>query len=271
MAEVDQIGFLPLEIKLSILSRLRIKYAVRTSALAHSWRHVWTHLSCLCLNSVQDLLGDTRKPPNISNIFTVSTSWIQCVHRLVSSLRGPLLVFQFFSFPNSDKRGPLLQSLLDLLLQKGGVQTLDLSFYNNPGKIHLPWFHSLQMLRLSRCHIALPTGFQGFHRLETLDLYEVEIPNDDLNLLLLTSQKLTSLMITKCQASGNPLSVNLSLPLLRHLEFGINEFVENTSVDSSPCLEHATITLRHAAIAFSFAAKILNALSGCRYHGSEGV
>ncbi|KAJ1699507.1 hypothetical protein LUZ63_008019 [Rhynchospora breviuscula] len=229
-AEVDRISFLPLEIKLSILSRLRIKHAVRTSVLARSWRHIWTHLSCLRLNSEQDPLGDTCNTPNFCNFHVVSPSWVQRAHRLVSSLRGPLSCVE-------------VQSLLDLLLQKGGVKTLDLLFHNDPGKIHLPCFPSLQVLRLSKCHVALPSRFRGFHRLETLSMHTVRISNDDLNLLLSTSNNLTSLMVSGCVALGNLLSVNLSLPLLRHLEFEINGIVKSLSVVSSPCLEHAEIKL----------------------------
>ncbi|KAJ1690914.1 hypothetical protein LUZ63_015069 [Rhynchospora breviuscula] len=246
-AEVDMISFLPLDIKLSILSRLRIKHAVRTSALARSWRHLWTHLPCLRLNSEQDPLGDTYNTPNICNVHFVSSSWIQRVHRLVSSLQGPLSVFQLhFSglcLFSSDESCVLVQSLLDLLLQKGGVKTLDLLFCNDPGKFHLPWFHSLRVLRLSKCYVALPNRFQGFHRLETLSMNNVQISNDDLNLLLRTSNNLTTLLIYDCGVLGNLLSVNLSLPLLRHLEFTINELVENLSVVSSPCLEHVEIKL----------------------------
>ncbi|KAJ4808396.1 F-box/RNI/FBD-like domain protein [Rhynchospora pubera] len=237
-AEVDRISFLPLEIKIEILSRLRINHVVRTSALARSWRHLWTHLPCLNLSSDQDPLGNPRNDPTD----TVPSSWIQRVHRLVSSLRGPLRVFQlFFSEPLDDES--VLQSLLDLLLQKGGLQTLNLYFFNDPGKIHLPLFHSLKVLRLIGCHVALPIGFRGFLRLETLELYGVKISNDDLNLLLRTSNNLTSLVISNCGALENPLSVNLSLPLLRQLEFENEGFFENLSVVSSPCLEHAVIRL----------------------------
>ncbi|KAJ1690915.1 hypothetical protein LUZ63_015070 [Rhynchospora breviuscula] len=233
-AEVDRISFLPLEIKIEILSRLSIKDAVRTSALARSWRHLWTHLPCLRLSSGKDPLGNPR------NDLTVPSCWIQRVHRLVSSLRGPFSVFELFScWPLDDQS--VVQSLLDLLLQKGGVETLDLFFHNDTAKIHLPWFHSLRVLRLFICHVALPIGFRGFHRLETLHLSDVRISNDDLNLLLRTSNNLTSLVISNCRTLENPLSVNLNLPLLRHLKFTFNKFVENFSVVSSPCLEHAEI------------------------------
>ncbi|KAJ3686268.1 hypothetical protein LUZ61_015432 [Rhynchospora tenuis] len=233
-AEMDRISFLPLDIKLSILSRLRINDAVRTSALARSWRHIWTHLPCLDLSSVQDPLGNP-------------SSWIQRVHRLVSSLRGPLLVFQLHFYGYCDFSSydvcVLIPSLLNLLLQKGGLETLHLSFHIGTAIIHLPWFPSLRVLKLSGCHVVLPTGFRGFHHLETLDLYAVDISNDHLNLLLRTSNNLTTLMITYIRPSGNPLSVNLSFPLLRHLELAINDFVEIVPVDSSPCLEHAVISL----------------------------
>ncbi|KAJ3686269.1 hypothetical protein LUZ61_015433 [Rhynchospora tenuis] len=245
---MDRISFLPLEIKLSILSRVSIKQAVRTSALARSWRNIWTHLPCLDLNSERDPLGKTCNFRKFGSLYVVSPSWIQRVRRLVSSLQGPLSVFQLhFSglcFFCSDEC-VLVRSLLDLLLQKGGVKTLDLAFYINPGKIHLPWFHSLQVLRLFGCHVALPTGFSGFHRLETLSMRYVQISNDDLNLLLRTSSNLISLVLSNCGTLQNPLSVNLSLPSLRHLEFTINDRtdynLQNLSVVSFPCLEHAEI------------------------------
>ncbi|KAJ1690916.1 hypothetical protein LUZ63_015071 [Rhynchospora breviuscula] len=253
-AEVDRISFLPLDIKLAILSCLEIKDAVRTSALARSWRHIWTHLSCIYLSEYQDPLGSPR------NDHTVPSSWIQRVHRLVSSLRGPLSVFHLFSsWPHDDQSD--LKSLLDLLLQKGGLETLNLLFYYDPGKFHLPWFHSLKVLVLYGCHVLLPTGFRGFRCLETLEMCNLQISNDDLDLLLRTSSNLTSLMILDSQASGNPLSVNHSLPLLRHLEFTIIGFVWNFSVVSSPCLEHAGFYFRHADYSSQILAWMMRLLS----------
>ncbi|KAJ3686267.1 hypothetical protein LUZ61_015431 [Rhynchospora tenuis] len=229
-AEVDRISFLPLDIKMAILSRLSINDAVRTSALSSSWRHIWTHLPCLRLSCGHDPLGyplDDR---------TVHSRWIQRVHRLVSSLRGPLTSFHLCFIGSRDDQS-VLQSLLDLLLQKGGVQTLHLEF--DKSQILLPCFHSLQVLRLDGCHVVLPTNFPGFHLLETLVLFFVQISNEDLDLLLRTSNKLTHVGILHCHASGNPLSVNISLPLLRHLDFDFSEFIGNLSVVSSPCLERA--------------------------------
>ncbi|KAJ3686445.1 hypothetical protein LUZ61_015609 [Rhynchospora tenuis] len=248
-ASVDRISFLPFELKVSILSCLRIDDAVRTSALSRSWRYIWTHLPCLRLDSLRDPLCNT------CDDHAVSSSWVQRVHRLVSSLRGPLLVFELHFYDHSfvlyDECVFIVQSLLDLLLQKGGVESLHLSFFNATAIIHLPCFHSLRELVLSACHVALPTGFRGFHRLETLSMFLVRISNDDLNLLLRTSNNLTSLDIENCGFLENPLSVNLSLPLLRHLEFTIDELVENFSVVSSPCLEHAGITIRYDSTDYS--------------------
>ncbi|KAJ3686273.1 hypothetical protein LUZ61_015437 [Rhynchospora tenuis] len=238
--EADRISLLPLDIKISVLSRLSIKDALRTSALARSWRHIWTHLPCLRLYSCQNPLDNPD---------------IQTVHRLISSLRGPLLDFQLFSSGPHDDQS-VLQSLLDLLLQKGGVQTLGLYLHDDP-KVILPSFHSLRELTLSRCTVLLPTGFPGFHLLKTLDMYEVEISNDDLNLLLRTSNNLTTLSIFDSRHSGNPLSVNLSLPLLRRLLFEINDVVENVSVVSSPCLEYAVIKLSDVDISQNLAKMML--------------
>ncbi|KAJ3686271.1 hypothetical protein LUZ61_015435 [Rhynchospora tenuis] len=232
-AEVDRISFLPLDVKVAILSRLSINDAVRTSALSPSWRHIWTHLPCLRLSSGDDPLG---YPLDDDDDDTVHSRWIQRVHSLVSSLRGPLTSFHLSFFGAPDDQS-VLQSLLDLLLQKGGVQTLHLEFPES--QILLPWFHSLQVLRLDGCHVVLPTDFQGFHLLETLVLFFVQISNEDLDLLLRTSNKLTHLGILNCHASRNPLSVNISLPLLRHLDFDFPQFIGKLSVVSSPCLERA--------------------------------
>ncbi|KAJ3686265.1 hypothetical protein LUZ61_015429 [Rhynchospora tenuis] len=234
--EADRFSSLPFKIKICILAHLKIKDAVRTSALARSWRNLWTHLPCLNLCNRRDRLRG---------------KWTQRAYHLVSSLQGPLHYFQLDYYrqnPVPHEDSVLLQSLLDLLPQKGGVEKLDLIFDTKPlEKICLPSFHSLYVLNLSGCHVVLPTGFQGFRRLKTLSMHSVGICNDELNLLVRTSKNLTSLVISKCHSWANPLSVELSLPFLRHLEFYIiyqNSF-EKALVVSAPCLKQAVIGLKH--------------------------
>ncbi|KAJ3691503.1 hypothetical protein LUZ61_020667 [Rhynchospora tenuis] len=243
MAKVDRISLLPEEIKISILSRLEVKDALRTSTLARSWRHIWTLLPSLRLGCYLDPLGDTSKDFNTR---PVSSSWIRRVSRLISSLQGPFLLFEL-SLILDIIPSNLLQSILDLLFQKDGVQTLHLHcFYPNrllPKVIvRLPLFHSLKVLGLSGCQLVLPDEFRGFHCLTTLSLSDVKIPNHRLQLLLDTSKNLTSFMFSAQDLDLTPdLSVNISLPLLTRVQFGINEMVDNICLVSTPHLEEAHI------------------------------
>ncbi|KAJ4770096.1 F-box protein-like [Rhynchospora pubera] len=241
-AEEDRFSSLPFEIKIYILDFLEIKDAVRTSSLARSWHDLWTHLPRLLLANLQDTLGDNHD--------SGTSNWIQRVYNLVSSLQGPLNFFQLvYDGIMSADEYVFLQSLLDLLPQKGGVEKLDLLFQPDMKDevIRLPSFHSVYVLHLFGCRVVLPTCFQGFRRLKTLSLRTVGISNDDLNLLVRTSKNLTSLAISDCYTSGDPLSVDLSLPFMRHLEFrGIyNDFVEKVLAFSAPCLKQAVIGLSH--------------------------
>ncbi|KAJ3700918.1 hypothetical protein LUZ61_004623 [Rhynchospora tenuis] len=240
MAGADRISALPVEVIISILSHLSVKDAIRTSALARSWRHHWTLLPCLRLGRRLDRLGET------SMALPAASTWIERVHHVVSSLQGPLFVFElvhrFYAYQSS-----LLQSLLDLLLQKGVLHTLVLTNYNEQVLLHLPSFHSLKRFHLYGCHVVLPADFSGFKGLTTLTLENVKISNDDLHFLIHTSNDLTTLMLDVASSGRNPLSVTLSLPLVRHLIFRLNKSVKNASVTSAPCLEQAQIIITKPA------------------------
>ncbi|KAJ4752613.1 hypothetical protein LUZ62_087018 [Rhynchospora pubera] len=271
--EVDRISFLPEDVKISILSRLVVKEAVRTSVLARSWRHIWTLLPSLRLGRYRDSLGDTCNDFDHS---TVSSTWIQRVNHLVSSLQGPFLLFELsLLFVLDMVPSNLLQRLLHLLLQKGGVQTLDLSFsYSDkvmppqpapfflnlplpvpvPLRLHsyhslkvkvwLPPFHSLKVLQLEGCQLVLPNQFQGFHSLTALSLSDVIISNHHLHLLLDTSKNLTTFKFYARNLDLVPdLSLNISLPLLTNVNFEINEMVDKICLVSTPLLEQAYISV----------------------------
>ncbi|KAJ4794418.1 F-box family protein [Rhynchospora pubera] len=233
MEEGDRISILPLEIKLSILSRVEVRDAVRTSALAQSWRHLWTLLPCLRVAYIRDKLG----VPGHDYDMTTSATWM-----------GRVPIFHFELTHSGlpyfvDDQSPLFQSLLHLLLLKGGLETLHLSVEWGRAVIFLPSFSSLKRLQLYGCHVILPAAFRGFSRLTTLDLFSVKISNDDLDLLIHTSNNLTTFVKLDCVTSVDSLSVNLNFPLLRHLNFSINESIDEVSVISAPCLEQAHISL----------------------------
>ncbi|KAJ1684957.1 hypothetical protein LUZ63_016347 [Rhynchospora breviuscula] len=237
-AETDRISFLPREIIIPILSRIELQDAIRTSALARSWRRLWTLLPSLRLGVSQDLFGDDNSD------FPVPSTWIERVHRLVSFLRGPLLVFSLVHNFES-YQSALIQNILDLLLQKGLLQELLLCCFCDPDNrvvLHLPSFQSVKTLELWGCHIILPSGFHGFNCLNSLILHGVEISNDDLHFLIHASNNLTTLKLSLGD-SKHPLSLNISLPLLRYLEFYIFESFEKVSVISAPSLEKACICI----------------------------
>ncbi|KAJ3705411.1 hypothetical protein LUZ61_009116 [Rhynchospora tenuis] len=271
----DRISFLPEDIKLSILSRLVIKEAVRTSALARSWRYTWTRLPSLCLGRYLDRLGDTSEDFDFR---PVSSTWIQRVNHLVSSLQGPFLLFQLSLLLNKNivpSNRP--QRLLDLLFQKGGVQTLHLCceysntmtepdqpapfFMNIPlpvpvpyrfdsyhhshkVKLRLPPFHSLKVLLLEGCQLVLPDQFRGLHSLTALSLSDVIISHHHLHLLLDTSKNLTTFKFVAQDLDLVPhLSLNISLPLLTNVEFVITEMVDKICLVSTPRLEQAYISV----------------------------
>ncbi|KAJ1704192.1 hypothetical protein LUZ63_003971 [Rhynchospora breviuscula] len=234
----DRISSLPLDVIVSILSNLEVKDAIRTSVLSRSWRHFWTYLPSLRIGRFID-----DDDADFSEIEPVASSWIEGVHHVVSSLRGPLLHFalsQYFS--SASGQSALLKSLLDLLLHKGCIETLQLKSRFDRVFIKLPSFHSLKQLELYRCYLVLPVDFQGFHCLSSLTLCTVQISNDDLHLLIHTSNKLTTFKGGFFVPLGvQPVSIKLNSPSLNYLEHIIDSSNEKVEVVSAPYLEQAKI------------------------------
>ncbi|KAJ4798407.1 F-box/FBD/LRR-repeat protein [Rhynchospora pubera] len=238
MAGEDRISSLPLDVIVSILSRLEVADAIRTSVLSHSWRHVWTYLPSLRIGYFMD-----DYETHFDGTVPVASSWIEGVLHVVSSLRGPLLHFalaHFFSSAND--QSALLQRLLDLLLQKGCIETLQLESRIHPVFILLPSFRSLKELKLYQCRLVLPVDFQGCHCLSSLTLCNVQISNDDLHLLIHSSNNITTFKGGFFVPLGDqPVSIKLNSPSLRYLEFILSSINEKVEVVSAPYLEQAKI------------------------------
>ncbi|KAJ3702312.1 hypothetical protein LUZ61_006017 [Rhynchospora tenuis] len=236
MAGADRISALPEKTKVSILSRLPITDAVRSSVLSHSWRHLWTLLPGFRadLNSHR---GPIRSAEHVS--------------RIISSLRGPIR--HFYLWADLLHNPPsCLQHFLDLIFQKDGLWVLSVCCCDGTmAPVQLPSFRSLKYLRLDFISISLPSDFAGFEQLTSLKLQSVCISLPDLQSLIDGSKKLTSIelyiehyLFPDDTANEQPLSLTFNCPFLKYLRFHIGE--EEVDVEprilSVRCLESAYVT-----------------------------
>ncbi|KAJ4818585.1 F-box family protein [Rhynchospora pubera] len=234
--ELDRLSALPLEIKTSLLRRLPIEDAVRTSALSHSWRHVWTHLSKLSFNFCYPEDTDLHQ------------AWFEVFVYLISSLRGPVTDFDLCYYPNAYKSVDLI-CFLSLIFQKGGLRKLSLDNYNYScsALVQLPYFRSLRVLYLRHFDLLLPHDFQGFEHLEDLSLYGVCISQKDIQLLIDGSKNLKKFEGHVHSDDGNTLSLTFNSPLLAYIQYYFSDSVKQVRVINAPLLEKAHVSARIGA------------------------
>lgn len=232
MAGPDRISALPQDIKVTILSCLGIKEAVRTSILARSWRHLWTFLPGLELYPLSD-------DQNIHRL--ADSRWFDLLQHLLSSLRGPVLYFAICNGFGPD-HSARLQSILDLASQRGAVEVLAIRDILGQVAVHLPYFHALEVIHLFNCYLSLPQGFQGFNNLVILELLQVCVSNQDLQLLIDTSTNLSTFKCYLASEGDDLYTVIIRSPNLTHLEFGIYEAIKRIRVVHAPQLDEVHIT-----------------------------
>ncbi|KAJ3705405.1 hypothetical protein LUZ61_009110 [Rhynchospora tenuis] len=235
--EMDRISALPEDIKVSILSRLPISDAVRTSVLSSSWCCLWTLLPGF---HAYVHLKNKVAGPNLDN-----------VGHILSALRGPIRHFSLDCFLRYGQRS-CLQHFLDLIFQKDGLWNLSLRC-TGPimSRVHFPSFRALKYLDLDFIHISLPSDFAGFDQLTSLKLHSVSISQPDIQSLIDGSKKLTSIELSFEEIkvpkytvfNEQPLSLTFNCPLLKHLsfDFGEENNVEPRIVHAS-CLQSVHVT-----------------------------
>ncbi|KAJ4801318.1 F-box/FBD-like domain protein [Rhynchospora pubera] len=218
MAEVgiDRISALPEEIKVSILSYLPITDAIRTSALCHSWQHLWTFLPGFHAHVFYKNKGPGPKLENLGHI--------------LSSLSAA----PFATSPSS----------ATLITNAPASNTSSTSSVKR----------AVSAISLSTAPVicpALPGDFGGFNQLTSLKLYDVCISQPDFQSLIDGSEKLTSIklffdrIMSRKNAILNkqPLSGTFNCPLLKYLGF---DFAEEYSVQPkmiyAPCLDSVDVT-----------------------------
>ncbi|KAL6655494.1 hypothetical protein ACP70R_006320 [Stipagrostis hirtigluma subsp. patula] len=155
----DALTSLPAHLLDDILTRLCLRDAVRTSALARAWRRRWESLPTLPLSFLD-------RPRTRAAV----------VDSVLIRHTGRVSRFSFdFGLQRADRLGDW-----PIALSRRGVESIDLRC-NFHFKLHSSIFSCGQLvsLELCRCSIPpLPAGFAGFPLLEELNLIDVQFPEN---------------------------------------------------------------------------------------------
>ncbi|KAL4561326.1 hypothetical protein LXL04_033490 [Taraxacum kok-saghyz] len=167
MAVEDRIRNLPGHLTDSILERLPIKEAVRTSILSRKWRYRWT--------TMRELVFDEQFSKKFAKTGAFGhNGFIRIINQAMFLHEGPLLKFHLHiphisldSFQEVDQ--------WMLFLSRNGVTELILT--NSIHRYQFP-FHvfsclELRKLELTNCLFKPPLEFKGFPNLEDLELTNI--------------------------------------------------------------------------------------------------
>ncbi|KAJ1703817.1 hypothetical protein LUZ63_003596 [Rhynchospora breviuscula] len=160
----DTTSNLPECIKHKILLYLPIKEAVRTSILSKSWRHTWSTIPDLVIDNSTNLNSHQNKG-------NIEESRIEkIVNQLVSCHKGNLHKFKLSGkklcgfFPSRWMQVLSQKQISELILEPEIEEHLHI------GGNGLSCCPKLKVLVLSRCLFILPSEFDGFRLLHTIDI-----------------------------------------------------------------------------------------------------
>ncbi|CAK7335181.1 unnamed protein product [Dovyalis caffra] len=178
LTKIDRISNLPWDVLDTILVRLPLKDAARTSILSRKWRYKWTGLSQFILNDkcihnyVSDKAARWREIRKIIDL-------VQSNHN------GPIEKFKLAAYccPNYSD----LEQWISFLMEKG-VKELIIREFSLVKHFKLPasvfCCPKLSHLDLYGCILKLPSLFKGFDCLKILQLSHVSILSDTLEHLI---------------------------------------------------------------------------------------
>ncbi|KAL5553565.1 hypothetical protein UlMin_040966 [Ulmus minor] len=203
----DFISDLPQSIIESILTRLPIRDAVRTSILSSKWRYKWATITQLVFNDKCVALY------NDQDAEVVEKHLIDFITRALFLHKGPIHKFELSS--------ACLPSCPDvdqwiLFLSRNGIKELVLDLEQSE------WFRipsclfqcrKLTHLELCKCEFDPPSTFKGFASLKSLKLHQVLVSPDVIESLISSCPLLESLEFT--YADG--LALSISAPNLKYL------------------------------------------------------
>ncbi|MFS7959758.1 putative F-box domain, leucine-rich repeat domain superfamily, F-box-like domain superfamily [Helianthus anomalus] len=201
----DYISDLPESIIETILAKLPIIEAVRTSVLSSKWRYKWTTLT--------ELKFDDNCVSNTRYRALAETSVVRFVNHFLLLHNGPI---SRFTLSSACLRGsPYVDQWL-LLLSRKDVQ--ELSFRLGQGewfKAHSSLFSCKKLigLELVRCELDPPLCFNGFPYLKNLYLQQVRIAPDAMETLISSCTLLESLTLSYFEGA----QLTIRAPNLKYL------------------------------------------------------
>ena len=200
---------LPNEILISILSRLTLREAVRTSVLSKQWRYVWTYISALNFDAKLNKLSWFSPPPGNAYKYR---DWVDGV---LEKLRGPNIDEFRISYDLDNTYDYIINRWIKFSLSNI-VHTIDLNCsYESLSSLSLRSRRPFVSCR--RCYVPDPYMFMKFKFLKSLSLSAVTIDDEAIACFLSNFRLLERLSIHLNVGLRNLEVVGGSL-VLRHLE-----------------------------------------------------
>ena len=204
--KLDLISNLPLSIIESILVRLPIREAVRTSILSGKWRYRWSGITDLVFEDDLFLLNDKLKK-FITQVLLLHAGPIHKFQITTSNLRICPDIDQWILFLSRN-------DVKEILLELGECE-----WFTVPSCLFS--CQKLTRLELVRCELHPPPTFKGFLHLKILNLHQVSITCEAIQSLVSSCPLLECLSLSYFDS----LALNISAPNLKYL-FLEGEFKE---------------------------------------------
>ncbi|XP_058183589.1 F-box/FBD/LRR-repeat protein At1g13570-like isoform X2 [Rhododendron vialii] len=231
----DIISDLPRNIIESILQRMPVRDAARTSILSSKWRYFWTTISQLVLDN--QFFEETLRIKPI-----VQLELAKAVEKILLLHNGPIQKF-VLCLPVISFNG---RSDIDhwiLFLSRNGIKdfTLDNST-NTPYEMHSCIYscRELTRLKLINCIVKPPRELSGFQNVVELHFKSVAFGKNMLRTLLSRSGLLEMLIIYGCSGIGH---LNIHARNLELLVLNRNNGIESLSFVDTPKLWWCSISL----------------------------
>ncbi|GER31900.1 F-box family protein [Striga asiatica] len=201
----DLITQLPQSIIETILTKLPIRDAVKTSILSTKWRYKWASLT--------HLVFDDWSSAHYNDRALVQDKIVNFITRCLFLHEGPIHKFSLCS--SYLQSSPDIDQWL-LFISRKGVKELILElgegeWFRAPSSVFS--CKNLTRLELYRCELNPPLDFSGFSCLKYLNLQQVMIPPDDIECLISSCPLLESLTLSYFDS----LELTLRAPNLKYL------------------------------------------------------